>query len=153
MNRNFILLLLCLGMCITATVTAQNKKRSDSTQVVIYLENTLNKNAPVDSVLIIFDRYNLTGAGTVRKVYYPVNNTLIIPDVPEGKFFITVICLGIYHQQFSAISYVYDQRKNKNHFRFHLKPAEAFNPVTVKIPAQKVNPLQFAIFRNPHKHH
>ena len=138
--------ILPLCLVIGLPVSAQSQKtRRDSTTVTIQLNNSHNKNAPVDSVIVIFDKHNLTGAGTIKQLFYPVNNEVIIPNVPEGKYYIDILCLGIYHQSFSEISYVYEKKRNKNKFRFHLKPAEEFNRATVYIPKEKIDPLKLTI--------
>src|SRR6185436_16168413 len=98
-------LTLLIGLSWLYPAGAQHKKRADSVRVIIELNNDLNQKAPVDSVIVIFDRYNLSGAGTIKNVYYPVNNKVVIENVPEGKFYITVICLGIYKDSFTEISY------------------------------------------------
>ena len=140
-------LLLLIGLSGLFPADAQHKKRADSVRVTIELNNKLNNKAPVDSVIVIFDRHNLTGAGTVRNVFYPVDNKLVIENVPEGKFYITVICLGIYKDSFTEVSYVYEKRKNKNVFNFRLKKsAEEFNPSLVSIPPEKIDPQNLAIF-------
>jgi len=140
-------LTLLIGLSWLYPAGAQRKKRADSVRVTIELNNELNQKAPVDSVIIIFDRYNLSGAGTIKNVYYPVNNKVVIENVPEGKFYITVICLGIYKDSFTEISYVYEKRRNKNSFNFRLKNAEAYDPGDVFIPAEKIDPLNLIIHR------
>ncbi len=140
-------LMLLTGLSGLFPAGAQHKKRADSVRVVIELNNELNKKAPIDSVIVIFDRYNLTGAGTIKNVYYPVNNKVVIEKVPEGKFYITVICLGIYKDSFTEISYVYEKRRNKNSFNFRLKNAEAYDPADVSIPSEKIDPLNLLILR------
>jgi len=140
-------LMLLIGLSWLFPAGAQHKKRADSVRVIIELNNELNKKAPIDSVIVIFDRYNLTGAGTIKKVYYPVNNKVVIENVPEGKFYITVICLGIYKDSFTEISYVYENRRNKNSFNFRLKNAEAYDPDDVSIPAERIDPLDLIIHR------
>ena len=140
-------LTLLIGLSWLYPAGAQHKKRADSVRVIIELNNELNQKAPVDSVIVIFDRYNLSGAGTIKNVYYPVNNKVVIENVPEGKFYITVICLGIYKDSFTEISYVYEKRRNKNSFNFRLKNAEAYNPDDVFIPVEKIDPLNLLIHR------
>jgi hypothetical protein len=140
-------LMLLIGLSWLFPAGAQHKKRADSVRVTIQFNNELNKKAPVDSVIVIFDRYNLSGAGTIKNVYYPVNNKVVIENVPEGKFYITVICLGIYKDSFTEISYVYEKRRNKNSFNFRLKNAEAYNPTDVAIPSEKIDPLNLLILR------
>ena len=140
-------LTLLIGLSWLYPAGAQHKKRADSVRVIIELNNDLNQKAPVDSVIVIFDRYNLSGAGTIKNVYYPVNNKVVIENVPEGKFYITVICLGIYKDSFTEISYVYEKRRNKNSFNFRLQNAEAYDPSDVSIPAEKIDPLNLLIHR------
>lgn len=143
-----VTLLLLTGLSALQFAEAQHKKkRADSVRVTIELNNTLNKKAPVDSVLIIFDRYNLTGAGTVKRIFYPINNKVVIDNVPEGKFYITVQCLGIFRDSFTEVSYVYEKRKNKNSFQFRLQPNEAYDPATVYIPAEKINPENLVVLK------
>ena len=141
---------LFLGLCGLTPAVAQGK-RSDSVEVVIRLDNSINKNAPVDSVLVIFDRVNLTEAGAIRQIVYPVNNVITLKNAPEGRFYITVVCLGIYNDNFTEINYVYEGRKNQNRFRFRMSPAEAFRADGIKIPTERTNPLQFAIFKQKMK--
>ena len=145
--KTIFTLFLLIGLAGIFRSEAQHKRRADSVRVTIHLNNTVNNNSPVDSVLVIFDRYNLTGAGAIKKIFYPVNNKLIIENVPEGKFFIDIICLGIYHDNFSAVSFVYEKRKNKNRFQFRMKYAEAFNSSAVYIPAQRIDPTNLSVLR------
>ncbi|MBC7850684.1 MAG: hypothetical protein H7Y31_13165 [Chitinophagaceae bacterium] len=119
----------------------------DSVRVTITLNNGRNSSAKVDSVLVIFDRYNGSGAGVVRRVFYPINNTITIENVPEGRFYINVICLGIYQDNFSDISYVYQKKKNRNRFSFRLERAEPFEADNVNLPSQKFDMRQLAILR------
>jgi hypothetical protein len=143
----FIFLILIIGQGWLMQAKAQKKKKPDSTNVTIRFDNSINNHAPVDSILVIFDRYNLTEAGAIKQVFYPVNNKVVIKDVPEGKFFINVICLGIYKDNFSEISYVYEKRKNKNTFSFRLQPSEVYNDTSIYIPKETIDPAKFLILR------
>ena len=143
----FFTLFLLIGPGGLFRTEAQHKKRADSVRVTIHLDNSVNNNNPVDSVLVIFDRYNLTQAGAIKKIFYPVNNIVVIENVPEGKFFIDIICLGIYQDNFSEVSYVYEKRKNKNRFQFRMGYAEAFNTSEVYIPAEKIDPKNLSVIR------
>lgn len=144
-----VISLLLMAICLAGFNTARgqlSKKRADSVRVIIHLDNKANNHAPVDSVFLILDRFNLTGAGVIKQVVYPVNNKIVLENVPEGKFYITVICLGIYKDHFSDVNYVYEKRKNNNEFNFRLKPAEPHDPNTVSIPAQKIDLSRLSIF-------
>jgi hypothetical protein len=57
-----------------------------------------------DSVLVIYDRFDLSGAGIIRKVYYPAKNqTIHISNIPSGKYFVTIQCLGKRHDRYEKI--------------------------------------------------
>ncbi len=145
--KTIFTLLLLIGLGGLMQADAQYKKRADSVRVTIHLNNRVNRNNPVDSVYIIFDRYNLTEAGAIKNIYYPVNNKVVIDNVPAGKFYITVTCMGIYRDNFSEVSYVYEKRKNKNTFHFRLQPAEAFDASSISIPGEKIDPSKLIVLR------
>lgn len=57
-----------------------------------------------DSVLVIYDRYDRSGAGVIFKVYYPgKSQSITISDIPKGKYFVTIQCLGKHHDRFDKI--------------------------------------------------
>jgi hypothetical protein len=116
-------------MCLSSTeVWAQKKKHTDSVDVTINFTKRFARNAPVDSVFIFFDRYNHTGAGIIKQVYYPKDNRIVIPDVPPGKYYIGLFCLGTHWEYFSEVTYVNNRRNNK--IRFNLKRSEIYVPGT-----------------------
>jgi hypothetical protein len=66
-----------------------------------------------DSVLVIFDRYDRTGAGIVFKVFKAdLDNGITVPEVPAGKYFVTVQCLGLHRDRMEKKVVV---KCNKNH--------------------------------------
>lgn len=143
----FMTLTLLAALADAGTVEAQRKNNTDSVRVTIHLDNALNHHAPVDSVLVIFDRYNLTGAGVIKKVFYPANNKVVIENVPEGKYYITVMSMGLFRKTFSEVSYVYEHRKNNNEFSFQLPSCDNYQSGTAYIPAEKIDPQQLVIFK------
>ena len=78
--------LLTLLLVIFLNLPAQ-KRHKDSVSLTIHLNNKANDQAQVDSVYLIFDRYDLSGAGLVKKVYHPVNNTIRVEELPKGKYY------------------------------------------------------------------
>jgi hypothetical protein len=57
-----------------------------------------------DSILVIYDRYDLSGAGIIKKVYYPGSKqTILINDIPCGKYIVTIQCLGKHHDHYEKI--------------------------------------------------
>lgn len=116
-------------MLLSSThVFAQKKKHTDSVDVTINFKKRFSKNAPVDSVFIFFDRYNHTGAGIIKQVYYPKDGKILIPQVPPGKYYIGLFCLGTHWEYFSEVTYVNKRRSNK--IRFNLSRSEIFVPGT-----------------------
>lgn len=57
-----------------------------------------------DSVLVIYDRYDLSGAGIIRKIYYPgLKQIIFIPNIPSGKYLVIIQCLGKHHDRYEKI--------------------------------------------------
>lgn len=128
-----ILIFLFLTPWLIPCVSAQ-KAAVDSISVTILLRN---KKITVDSVYVIFDRYDLTGAGVVKKVFYPSQNKIVIEKVPKGKYYVDVFCLGIGQQNFSKISTVGNRRPNK--LLIPLKTYETYIPGTAVIPSSNID--------------
>jgi len=132
-------LALLMTLLSSTEVWAQKKKHTDSVDVTINFRKRFLKNAPVDSVFIFFDRYNHTGAGIIKQVYYPKNNKIVIPRVPPGKYYIGMLCLGTHLQYFSEVTFVNHRRSNK--LEFKLSRSETF------VPGDYVAPVRFDLNR------
>ncbi len=90
-------------------------------------------NAHKDSVLIIFDRFDLTGAGVIYKVFYEnENNCITIPDIPKGKYYVTVQCLGIHRDRVETVVRIKSQ--NTETLKINEADAEEFSKNKVIIP-------------------
>ena len=126
MNARAFILFLTIA-CAVVPGVAQRNHRPATIPVTIKLNNSRNKTFLVDSVLVIFDRYDLSGAGIVKKVYYPVNNMISIEEVPEGRYYIDVFCMGTKKYYFKHQGFIY---KGKNKLAFKLPRAEVFIPGT-----------------------
>jgi hypothetical protein len=117
--------ILLLFALLSATHTDAQRQRSlDSVNVTIRLKKHFTKNAPVDSVLVFFDRFDHSGAGIIKQVFYPSNNHILIPQVPAGRYYIGIICLGAHMQYFSEVTFVNKRRSNK--LKFTLDRSEQF---------------------------
>lgn len=128
-----ILTILLFTIWMVPRVSAQ-KSAGDSISVTIFLRN---KKIIVDSVYVIFDRYDLTGAGIVKKVFYPSHNKIVIEKVPKGKYYVDVFCIGISHQNSSQVSTVGKRRSNK--VSIPVKTYEAYIPGTGVIPSTRID--------------
>ena len=133
------LLMMLLG---AETATAQRKRLPDSVNVLVRLHPRNPQNPRVDSVLVIFDRFDHTGAGVIKKIYYPTNNQFIIPSVPEGRYYISIYCLGFYRDTFNDLTFV--NKRHSNNLRYKLGQMEEFVPGTF-IPPVEIDFTNLAI--------
>ena len=140
-----VILLIFMGF---TEVKAQKKKNTDSVRVTLRFNNHVNNNLPLDSVYVILDRWDLSGAGMVKKMYQPKDNVIVLDKVPRGKYYIDVFCLGIYQQTFSEVSWVYNNRKNGNTFSFRMKESEVYSDSTVRIPPQRIDWMKLTVLNN-----
>lgn len=89
-----------------------------------------------DSVLIIFDRYDRTGAGVVYQVFAADDaDGFTIPQVPAGKYYVTIQCLGLHHDRLERLVTIKSQKSEK--VRIQLAPSEEFSKDKVVIPAYR----------------
>ena len=86
-----------------------------------------------DSVLVIFDRCDHTGAGVVYQVFhYNADHSITIPAVPEGKYFVTIQCLGVHRDRLETIVKIKSQ-KNET-LKINQENSEIFSKDNVVIP-------------------
>ena len=106
-------------------------------------------NAPAideDSVLVIFDRFDHTGAGVVYQMFAAdANHGITISDVPAGKYYVTVQCRGLHRDRMEMLVTVKSQKNGKVHIK--LDDAEAFSKDNVKIPAYNPSFSDLAILK------
>lgn len=122
-----VCVLALLMLLLTAkTATAQIKRLPDSVNVLIRLHPRDDKNPQVDSVLVIFDRFDRTGAGIVKHIYHPTDNQFTVPKVPEGKYYISIYCLGFYRDSFNDLMFI--SKRHSNNLRYKLKRSDAYMP-------------------------
>lgn len=111
----FTLLFAATGFAEETPSKAKNTasaKKSTTADYTVKFNNTMRTPAKVDSVYIILDKYDRTGAGVVKKVFYAdANNQVIIDDLPEGKYYAEIFVLGEYKQHFSKIIKVEQGKK------------------------------------------
>ncbi len=95
--RKIIFILLAVAYCPCYAINQLTPK--DSSTVTIMLQNASDKLSKIDSVFIIFDRYDLRGAGVIKRVFYPDVENKIRVSLPKGKYYINIYCLGIYNKE------------------------------------------------------
>jgi hypothetical protein len=138
-----VCVLAMLLMLLTAkTATAQSKRLPDSVNVLIRLHPRGDKNPLVDSVLVIFDRFDRTGAGIIKRIYHPTDNQFTIFNVPEGKYYINIYCLGFYRDTFNDLMFV--SKRHSNDLRYKLKRSDEYRAGTY-LPDMEVDFTNLAI--------
>jgi hypothetical protein len=119
----------------------------DSGTVTISLQNASDKLSKIDSVFIIFDRYDLRGAGVVKQVFYPDKDNRIKISLPKGKYYLNIYCLGIYNKV--AFDRIVSAKPNKNHKVFlRLQQSALFQLGLVHMPDDHFDPSHLAIFND-----
>ncbi|HTI07666.1 MAG TPA: hypothetical protein VL832_03885, partial [Puia sp.] len=110
------------------------------------LNNTMTAAAHKDSVLIIFDRYDHTGAGVIYQVFYlDQDHNITIPAVPAGKYYVTLQYLGMHHDRLEKIVHIKSQKSET--VKISLQDSEEFSKDKVVIPAYKPNFADLAVVR------
>ena len=121
-------LLMFMALLCSTPVLAQKTKAPDSLDVVIRLHKRITSSARVDSVLVFFDKYDHSGAGIIKQVCYPKDNLITIRQVPEGRYFIGIFCLGAHMQYMTDITFI--NKRRSNNIKFNLDRSEEYTPGT-----------------------
>ena len=136
--------LLTLTLFISCSIKAQERNR-DSVTLTIHFNNSANEKAQIDSVFLVFDRYDLSGAGLIKKVYYPENNSVVVDKLPKGKYYVEVFCLGNYKGHFEKTMMVHP--KATKHVSFKLGKQDFFETGMAYIPPEKYDFSKLPITR------
>ncbi|HTS45584.1 MAG TPA: hypothetical protein VMH01_14395 [Puia sp.] len=109
------------------------KVNEGATQLTFTKSNFNNSRR--DSVLIIFDRFDRSGAGIVCKIFHPsIDNSIYIESIPSGKYFVTIQCLGIHHERFEKVIRV--KSKKCESLSIRLDECDEFSKDAVFIPTE-----------------
>jgi hypothetical protein len=139
----FVLLVMASGHCYGY----DSLPSKDSGTVTISLQNASDKLSKIDSVFIIFDRYDLRGAGVVKQVFYSDIDNRIKITLPKGKYFMNIYCLGIYNKV--AFDRVVSAKPNKNRKVFlRLQQSALFELGLAHMPDEHFDPSHLAIFND-----
>ena len=118
-------------------------RKSKGVSYTFHIDNKINQNNSVDSVLVILDKFDLSGAGIVKRVYYPdAENHIVIEDLPVGKYYAEVYVLGLYKKHYSSVIRTVKSSK-KNKAKIHLDYNDAYTPGSANIPAENVRLFSF----------
>ncbi|HEX4852344.1 MAG TPA: hypothetical protein VFV08_16120 [Puia sp.] len=130
---------------------AGKNSNKDSTIVTIKLDNAArhksNKSA-IDSVYLVFDKYDRSGAGIVKKFFYP-NDNLVTLTIPTGKYYVNIVCIGSYnHSNFDCILNA-TSKKGKT-VSVKLEEPALFTPGMVDLPQEKIDLSNLLVTRYGH---
>ncbi len=135
MKKLYYFLMLMTLLSSTGRTLAQKKSKADSVDVVIRFSRPFLSSRSVDSVLIFFDRFNHTGAGVIKQIFHPRNNEITIHGVPEGRYFVGILCMGMYQNFFSDVTFF--NKKRSNELSFRLPHSDKYMPGLVYIPVKR----------------
>lgn len=144
--KQFIVYLLTLVVCVTAeanpgpdpvpatNAAASTKVLANSGAVRFDFNHEVFRQDHSDSVLVIFDRYDRTGAGIVYQKYAADSEHGIdISNIPAGKYFVTIQFVGLHRDRIEKVISIRSKKSEK--VRLELNDAEAFSKDHVVIPA------------------
>ena len=100
-----------------------------------------------DSVLVIFDRFDHTGAGVIFQVYSAdQQNGVNISHVPAGKYYVTIQCMGLHHDQIEKTITIKKQKDAK--INIALAESQIFTKDNVVIPVTHTKLTDLSILSN-----
>src|SRR5215831_18089250 len=102
-------------------------------RVVFKLDNSKNNNEPVEIAYVILDKYDLTGAGFVKKKIDVADNKIVLENLPLGKYYADIYTKGFYQQHFYTVIKVTQKGKN---YIFKLDEIGFYIPGAVVIPRE-----------------
>ena len=147
--KQIYLYLACLLLSLAAHAdkgprTKSGKVMVQEGSVQFRFNNLAPGDAHKDSVLIIFDRCNRTGAGVIYKVFFvDENGNIFIDGVPEGKYFVTIQGLGIHRDRRETVVTVKSQKNREMSIK--MEDSEEFSKDNVVIPSSKTDLASLSI--------
>jgi hypothetical protein len=91
-----------------------------------------------DSVLVIFDRSDRSGAGIIYGAFeLDSNHSVLITRVPVGRYFVMVQCLGMHHDYWETTTWVHPRKCGT--LKISLEACEEFRPGHAYIPVFRPN--------------
>jgi hypothetical protein len=129
-----------------STSSAASAKVMNAGAVRFQFSN-INAQDHTDSVLVIFDRFDHTGAGVVYQVFAAdQQNGIDISAVPAGKYYVTIQCLGLHHDRLERKITIKKQKNEK--ISIALSASELFTKDNVVIPVSHTKLTDLSILTN-----
>jgi len=147
--KQFIFYLLTLVICTAAEAdpgplpvvtgaktVASTKAIANAGAVRFQFNHEVTRPDHADSVLVIFDRYDRTGAGVIYQLYAADSAQGIdVSNVPAGKYYVTIQFLGLHRDRMEKVITIKSKKSEK--VRIDLGDAEIFAKDKVVIPAYR----------------
>jgi|SRR6185312_2749730 len=135
------------GKAASQAATSAASAKVMNAGAVRFQFSNLDAQEHADSVLVIFDRFDHTGAGIVYQVYSAdQQNGIDISAIPAGKYFVTIQCMGLHHDHLEKTITI---KRNKNEkINFSLTAIEVFSKDNVVIPATHTSLSDLSILNN-----
>jgi hypothetical protein len=116
------------------TAATGSKALANVGAVRFQFKNFTAVNDQQDSVLIIFDRYDHTGAGVVYQLFATdAEHGITVPAVPAGKYYVTIECRGLHRDRMETLVTIKSKKSEK--VQIKLEKTEVFSKDNVVIPA------------------
>ena len=156
--KSLITTLLCLTCFVAAqadpgprpratTAASKSNVLTNAGEARFQFKNLVAGLEEKDSILIIFDRCDHTGAGVVYQVFgTDGDHGITVPAVPAGKYYVTIQCVGLHHDRLEKIVTIKSQKSEK--VRIELTASEEFSKDKVVIPAYHPDFSDLAVVRH-----
>lgn len=144
--KQFILYLLTLAVCVAAEANpgpdpvparanaAATKVLANVGAIRFQFDKIVTTQDHTDSVLVIFDRFDHTGAGVIYQLYAAdAQQGIDISAVPAGKYYVTIKFLGVHRDEIDKVITVKSKKNEK--VRIDLADTQVFSKDHVVIPA------------------
>jgi hypothetical protein len=129
-----------------STSSAASAKVMNAGAVRFQFSN-INAQDHTDSVLVIFDRFDHTGAGVIYRVFSAdQQNGVDISAIPAGKYFVTIQCMGLHHDRIEKTITIKKQKDEK--VNISLEASEVFSKDNVIIPVSHTKLTDLSILNN-----
>lgn len=131
----------------TNSATSATSAKAMNAGAVRFQFTNINAQDRTDSVLVIFDRFDHTGAGVIYQVYAAdQQNGIDISAVPAGKYYVTIQCMGLHHDRLEKTITIKKQKNEK--VNIALETSEIFSKDNVVIPVTHTKLTDLSILSN-----
>ena len=130
-----------------STASAAGTKAMTNAGAVRFQFNKIVSNQDhKDSILIIFDRFDHTGAGVIYQKFAADDaQGITLPEVPAGKYYVVIQCMGVHHDRLEKVVTIKAQKSEK--VKLAISDSEEFVVGKVVIPADRFDFSDMAVVK------